>query len=106
MAASDRQSSIIDMSPTSFVGSNHFFKIEFQKCARIIKQCCTTMVEALENAALSIDHVQEIEIMEMEYVAKYVRNTSTKLDGFPPMMKEVYDDHIMNKVRNTILISF
>jgi hypothetical protein len=63
------------------------------------------MVKALENAALSIDHVQEIEIMEMEDVAKYVRNTSAKVDAFPPMMKEVYDDHITNKGRNTILIS-
>ena len=63
------------------------------------------MVKALENADLSIDHVQEIEIMEMEHVAKYVRNTSTKVDVFPAMMKEVYDDHITNKGCNTILIS-
>ena len=63
------------------------------------------MVKALENATSSIDHVQEIEIMEMEDVAKYVRNTSTKVDAFPSMMKEVYDDHITNKGRNTILIS-
>ena len=63
------------------------------------------MVKALENATLSIDHVQEIEIMEMEDVSKYVCNTSTKVDAFPSMMKEVYDDHIMNKGRNTNLIS-
>ena len=66
---------------------------------------CATMVKALKNVALSIDHVQEIEIMEMEDVAKYVRNTSAKVDTFPSMMKEVYDDHITNKGRNTILIS-
>ena len=65
------------MSPTASVGLNHFFETKFENCA-LIKECCTTMVEALENAALSIDHVQEIEIMEMEDVAKYVRNTSTK----------------------------
>ena len=62
------------------------------------------MVKALENATLSIDHVEEIEIIEMEDVAKYVCNTSSKVDSFPPMMKEVYDDHITNKGHNTILI--
>lgn len=41
----------------------------------------------------------------MEDVAKYVHNTSTKVDAFPPMMKEVYDDHITNKGRNMTLIS-
>ena len=63
------------------------------------------MVKALENIALSIDHVQDLEIMEMEDVAEYVHNTSAKADAFPPMMIEVYHDHIMNKGRNTILIS-
>ena len=62
------------------------------------------MVKALENVVLSIDHVQEIEIMKMEDVSKYVCNTSVKVDAFPSMMKEVYDDHIINKSRNTILI--
>ena len=58
------------------------------------------MVKALENAALSIDHVQEVEIIEMEDVSRFVRNTSTKLDAFPSMMKEVYDDHCTNKGHN------
>ena len=63
------------------------------------------MVKALENVTLSIDRVQEVEIIEMEDVSKFVHNTSTKLDAFPSMMKEVYDDHCTNKGHNMNLIS-
>ena len=63
------------------------------------------MVKALENVTLSIDRVQEVEIIEMEDVSRFVRNTSTKLDAFPSMMKEVYDDHCTNKGQNMNLIS-
>lgn len=64
MEASIRESSIVDMGPTAYVGSNHFFKKEFDKCAQIIKDCCTNIVKALENAALSLDGVQELKIIQ------------------------------------------
>ena len=59
----------------------------------------------MENLALSIETADELEIMEMENVAKVMRDTSTKTDAFPEMMKEVYCDHCSNKGHNTILIT-
>lgn len=62
------------------------------------------MLIALENASLAIDDVQEVEIVEMEDVMRFVCNASTKV-YFPSMMKEVYNDHLTNEGRTTNFIS-
>lgn len=105
MAPSNRESRIADMSPTASTGSNHFIETEFDSCKKIIKESCITMLIALENAALAIDDVQEVDIIDMEDIVRFVRNASAKVDAFPSMMKEVYYDKLTNEGRNRNYIS-
>lgn len=105
MDSSIGESNIIVTSPTASVTSNNFFETDLDKCKRIIRESCSHIIKALENAALSIHTVDELEIMEMADVAKVMRDTSAKIDAFPEMMKEVYRDHFSNKGRNIILIT-
>ena len=60
------------------------------------------MLIVLENTALAIDDVEEVEIIEMEDVARFVHNAFAKVDTFPFMMKEVYNDHLTGCNTNLI----
>lgn len=53
---------------------------------------------------MSIDGVQKMEIIQMEDIALFVCIIFVKVNSLPYMMKEVYDDHCVNKGCNMILI--
>ena len=63
------------------------------------------ILQAIENTALSIDYIEEIEIMRMKDVAHKVKETYTKVVAFTSFMEQVYHDQLHNKGRNTILIT-
>lgn len=102
--ALNMESNIIDTRLTTSMASNDFFDIKFDKCWQIIKESCTNIIKIVENTILSIDYVEEMEIMHMKDAEKFMRDTSAKVDGFPSMTKEIFDNHCSNKGCNTILI--
>ena len=104
MDSSIGESNIIVTSLVAFVTSNNFFEIDLDKCKQIIWESYSHIIKDLENIALSIDTIDELEIMEMVDVAKVMCDMSTKIDAFLEMMKEFYHDHYFNKGHNTILI--
>lgn len=59
----NKETYIIDTSLTSWMTSSDFFETEFEKWPQIIKEACTTIIKVVENAILSIDYVEEMEVM-------------------------------------------
>ncbi|XP_059070522.1 uncharacterized protein LOC131040138 [Cryptomeria japonica] len=105
MDVSQDESEIIVQSPTASVNSKFFVETPIDKCVRIFLECCNKIVKEIENTSLIIDDVEEHEILKMEDVAKKAHDASAIVSKFPYIMKEVYFDHLVNKGRNTILIT-
>lgn len=105
MDVSQDESEIIVQSPTASINSNNFVETPIDKCARIVLECYNKIVKEIENMSLMIDDVEELEILKMEDVAKKALDAFAIVSRFPDIMKEIYFDHLVNKGRNTILIT-
>ena len=101
----DNESKIVDATPNISANSTPSDETPIDKCTTSILQCCSKILQDIENTALSIDYVEELEIMRMKDVAHKVKETYTKVFAFTSFMEEVYHDHLHNKGRNTILIT-
>ena len=105
MGLLDNESEIVDASPNISVSSTPSDETPIDKCTTSILQCCSKILQDIQNTTLSIDYVEELEIMRMKDVAHKVKKTYTKVVAFTSFMEEVYCDHLHNKGRNTILIT-
>ena len=105
MDLSDNESKIVDASPNISANSTTSDETPIDKCTTSILQCCSKILQDIENTALSIDYVEEIEIMRMKDVAHKVKETYTKVVSFTSFIEEVHHDHLHNKGHNTILIT-
>ena len=99
MDALNRESNIIDTSLTTSVASNNLLDTKFDKYRQIIKESHTNIIKVVENAILSIEYVEEMEVMQMKDAKKFMCDTYAKVDD-----ERSLNNHCSNKDCNTIPI--
>ena len=84
MDALNKESIIIDTS------LNNFMDTKFDKCQQIIKELHTNIIKVVENAILSIEYVEEMEVMQMKDAKKFMCDTNAKVDDEKSLSQSLF----------------